>query len=151
MLLDSDAVLFVSPETIFSSELYASTGTLFLHDKFIDYWPYKRYDPSWMYGFLTKFNREPYLAYPRSLPSAAAVQALETHPGKKLSSSFLSSTFAPGAPVQTQHLAESSMVLFHKERQHRAVAILKVSCIQIFHRRCRSNTSFVVLPAYSAY
>ena len=134
MLVDSDAVLFVSPEEIFATVAYSQTGTLFLHDKFIDFFPYKSHDPMWMENFLTTFDRSAYATTPISAQGVEPVMEVEKSGFDEknlLSAQFTSSTFyTKRAPVNTQHLAESSLVLFHKLKQLRATEILKALTVK---------------------
>ena len=126
LILDSDALLFVSPEELFDYTGYQRTGTFFLYDKFLDYFPYKGYDHGWMQKFILDFNRAHYKDIPISIPG---VHTVNEHPksieSPLLSRYFVESTFHTNAKVRTQHLAESSLLMFNKQKQHRAIAILR--------------------------
>jgi len=58
ILLDCDSLLFVRPELIFETDAYKATGTLFLNDKPIDWWPpnYPPYEPSWIFNYINGIN-----------------------------------------------------------------------------------------------
>ena len=59
ILLDCDTILFVPPENLFDLSTYIETGTMFLNDKPIDWWPshYPRYDPQWISNFIVEQNK----------------------------------------------------------------------------------------------
>ena len=59
ILLDCDTILFVPPENLFDLSTYMETGTMFLNDKPIDWWPshYPRYDPQWISNFIVEQNK----------------------------------------------------------------------------------------------
>ena len=126
MILDSDALIFVSPDELFNYSGYQRTGTFFLYDKFLDYFPYKGYDQNWMHNFISSFDRKLYENVPISTPGVVAVRGYpKSHESPLLSQYFVESSFHASSKVKTQHLAESSLLLFNKEKQHRAIAILR--------------------------
>ena len=86
-----------------------------------------------MPGFLNSFDIMPFLSSPLSHPSVPPVPRLRKQTGSSLSDKFLASTFAPGGggEVKTQHLAESSLVLFHKLRQQRSLAVLEALTLRL--------------------
>lgn len=133
LLLDSDTVLFVPPEDLFALSFYRTTGTLFLRDKFLDYWPYQIRPNDWMQRFLVDFNRQPFETIPLSSADSIPVPSLDIDETKKLSKKFLQSCMYSGSAVKSFHIAESSVVLFDKKRQLRATAVLRMLTTSIFN------------------
>ena len=128
LALDLDCVLFVSPEALFLTTQYISTGTLFLWDKAIDYWPswYPDFDPQWMKTFVITMQRKMH---------ANADAATEKDNNKNINNNLPSpmtvlQQYVAGAQgvlnrnIFTQHLAESSVVLMHKSRHPLAMQVL---------------------------
>ena len=112
MAIDIDTVLFVSPEKIFNTKQYLETGTLFLFDKFLPWWPhyYPPYDAQWIHQFIKSYDG-----------------TFDHLPVWNLSSIpyYERDEFRHFSRSGSQHLAESSLVLFDMRRHKRTIAILK--------------------------
>jgi len=123
LLLDTDAVLFVQPEILFDLDPYKRTGTMFLNDKPIDWWPanYPSYDPGWMQSYIRRkyphrnmFRRFVPLSHEDvSTPLQEVAFNYTTCKNPKV-----------GRELCSPHRQESSLVLFNKRMQYRAAAVL---------------------------
>ena len=58
MAIDVDTVLFTHPAMLFDSAQYKETGTLFLLDKFLNWWPhyYTPFDEQWLHHFISHYD-----------------------------------------------------------------------------------------------
>ncbi|KAG6587317.1 FAD-dependent oxidoreductase domain-containing protein 1 [Phytophthora cinnamomi] len=133
MLLDADTLFFQSPATLWSTQKYQDTGTLFFHDRI-------SYDRSYLaartpgeegdvdvgvgalHRFLRGFDVTPYRRF-------GVVESREPRPRRMLGMDF---GFQPSAflldshvwSLRSGHQMDSSLVLWNKARQTRATAIL---------------------------
>lgn len=107
LAIDIDNVLFVHPDKIFNSRQFQETGTLFLWDKFLNWWPhyYPSYDPVWLHSFINMHRDR------TSMPS------IEYDKRPEFLTFFKSNI--------SQHIAESSLVLFDKTRHRSTMAVLE--------------------------
>lgn len=131
MLVDADTLFFQSPMPLWSTRKFNSTGTLFFHDHICSDTIYlaemlPRVSPpvTAFQQFLGEFNVTPFRSLgvvPRSLSAEASIAKAPV----KLSfnpSAFLLSSHAWNR--RTGHEMDSSLVLWDKQRQPRATAIL---------------------------
>lgn len=125
ILLDCDALIFLSPEDLFSLAPYTATGTLFLRDKPVQWWPanYPSRDPGWMGRYLG--GGYALMAHMRSvLPIHDANVDPPLSQGGHTSSQYAPCSSSNGEEVCSPHRQESSLLLFDKRRQRRSSAIL---------------------------
>ena len=126
LLLDSDALLFLKPEDLFNEELYKDTGTLFLNDKPIDWWPakYEDYDSTWLETYIRSGYARKTAMRAEVAVSAPGVTPPRTSPGSKQTPYRSCMGVHQDGRYCTQHRQESSLVLFNKRRQQRCAAVL---------------------------
>ena len=125
ILLDSDAFIFVKPEELFEQDLYRQTGTLFLYDRPLDWWPpnYPPHDPQWLANYIRSgYSRKDEFRQKVALHSSGVEPPREVAIGQE-SYRACRGTYDDGWYC-TQHRQESSMVIFDKRRQQRCAAVL---------------------------
>ncbi|DAZ92879.1 TPA: hypothetical protein N0F65_011582 [Lagenidium giganteum] len=132
MLVDADVMFFRSPMALWQSMQYATTGTFFFHDRIC-------YDTDFlgeridanndryraMHAFLSTFNLDPF----RGIPTLPRPRARTDVAGGSLN---ISEPFEPSEFLlqshswnsRSGHQMDSSLLLWNKERQPRATAIL---------------------------
>jgi len=112
--VDADSVVVADPRKLFDTTQYTTTGTFFLWDKLIDYWPawYPPYVKTWLFHFLKDFDAT---AFSHVGVGVGDIEwALSERRQEMLNER-----------AYTQHTMESSLVVMDKRRQRRTVAILK--------------------------
>ena len=112
MAIDVDTVLFTNPDKLFHTAQYRETGTLFLLDKFLNWWPhyYSPYDVQWLHHFISHYDGNFHHIVVQNISSMKYFEREE---------------FKAFLTTRSQHLAESSIVLFDKSRHRRTMAILE--------------------------
>ena len=112
MAIDVDTVLFTHPAMLFDSAQYKETGTLFLLDKFLNWWPhyYTPFDEQWLHHFISNYDGNFHHIAVQNISSLKYFEREE---------------FKGFVRSRSQHLAESSIVLFDKRRHRRTMAILE--------------------------
>jgi hypothetical protein len=112
--MDADAVLMVDPASLFDTFQYHDTGTLFLWDKLIDYWPawYPQYDKTWMYRFLLEFDNSRFTSIPLDTRTIDFIN-------KKQRALFVAER------AVTQHTMDSSLLVMDRRRHARTLAVLE--------------------------
>ena len=108
MAIDIDTVLFASPNDIFNCNQFLETGTLFLIDKFLDWWPhyYPPFDSQWLHQFMKTYDGN---------------FTHISHDSRKTVSYFDRVEFQLFFKSGSQHFAESSLVLFDKKKHKRTM------------------------------
>jgi hypothetical protein len=131
MLLDADTIFFQSPMTLWESDKYTSTGTLFFHDRISssDDFLAERVSntteglkTSLLHRYLSIFDVTPFsplLTIPRAKPTEKNRVPVELH---FQPSDFLLSSHSWN--LRAGHEMDSSLVLWNKSKQPRATAIL---------------------------
>ncbi|GLE07322.1 hypothetical protein PINS_up017452 [Pythium insidiosum] len=133
MLLDADTLFFESPMTLWSSSAYQATGTLFFTDRISYDASYLakrvpgRDHVSFLHDFMASFDVAPFRALaslPRAPPSPSPLARVLAVPVAVLVCAERRAAAEPPWTLRAGHQMDSSLVLWHKEWQPRATAIL---------------------------
>ncbi|POM76220.1 Hypothetical protein PHPALM_6571 [Phytophthora palmivora] len=132
MLLDADTMFFQSPESLWETDKYKETGTLFFHDRIsyeLSYLakrrPLEDVNVGAVHRFLAGFDVTPY-------GRLGVVESRESRPQTSRQLLGLDFGFQPSAfllnshvwRLRSGHQMDSSLVLWNKARQPRATTIL---------------------------
>uniref|UniRef100_A0AAV1TSK8 Alpha-1,3-mannosyltransferase n=1 Tax=Peronospora matthiolae TaxID=2874970 RepID=A0AAV1TSK8_9STRA len=129
MLLDADTLFFESPMSLWDTDKYLSTGTLFFHDRLVEDKMFMSNIPKGSNGdvrqihdFMSRFDVSPFkplghIERPKATSENKVPVTLHFSPSEQLLTSH-SWNYRAG------HEMDSSLVLWNKKRQPRATAIL---------------------------
>ena len=125
ILLDCDTLLFIPPEELFGLSSYLETGTMFLNDKPIDWWPshYPRYDPQWISKFITEQNKIFHNSNTNNIRIKLKKNDIDIQQHMPCNDEYQSSKGKKG--YCTQHRQESSMVIMNKALRKDAMMVLE--------------------------
>jgi len=113
LAIDVDTLLFINPDILFQNNKYQETGTLYLWDKVLNWWPvwYPQYDSKWLSQFLLNFDKSKY-------------QSIDNHNNHLLQNNPKLDDLLSSIHI-SPHIADSSLLLFNKLKNKRTLEILK--------------------------
>uniref|UniRef100_A0AAV1TQ21 Nucleotide-diphospho-sugar transferase n=1 Tax=Peronospora matthiolae TaxID=2874970 RepID=A0AAV1TQ21_9STRA len=129
MLLDADTLFFESPMSLWDTDKYQNTGTLFFHDRLVEDKMFmgnllegSNGDARQIHDFMSRFDVSPFrplghIERPKATSENKVPVTLRFSPSEQLLTSH-SWNYRAG------HEMDSSLVLWNKKRQPRATAIL---------------------------
>uniref|UniRef100_M4BP34 RxLR effector candidate protein n=1 Tax=Hyaloperonospora arabidopsidis (strain Emoy2) TaxID=559515 RepID=M4BP34_HYAAE len=129
MLLDADTLFFESPMSLWDTDKYQNTGTLFFHDRLVEDKMFmgnllesSNSDVREIHDFMSRFDVSPFkplghIERPKATSETKVPVKLKFSPSEQLLTSH-SWNYRAG------HEMDSSLVLWNKKRQPRATAIL---------------------------